>query len=105
MTIQGLCILAALDDQRLRVLLDRLPSDRRRGRPWSCARPMRVALTCAALRTNLTLRELAAITGLSKSCVHRILAELTPRLARLLGDPPRDRRWSWVLDGTLIPHA
>jgi len=64
---------------------------------------MRVAVTCAALRTNLTMRELAAITGLSKSSVHRILAAMTPHLARILGDPPRDRRWSWVLDGTLIP--
>lgn len=28
---------------------------------------------------------------------------MTPHLARILGEPPRDRRWSWVLDGTLIP--
>ena len=64
---------------------------------------MRVVLTCAALRTNLTVRELAIITGLSKSAVHRILADITPRLATLIGEPPRDRRWSWVIDGTLIP--
>lgn len=69
MTIRDLCILAALDVRRLRVILDRLPPDRQRGRPWSCTRPMRVAVTCAALRTNPTMRELAAITGLSKSSV------------------------------------
>lgn len=64
---------------------------------------MRVLVTCAALRTNLTIRELAAVVGFSKSTVHRIVAEMTPRLARLLRAPPPDRRWSWVIDGTLIP--
>lgn len=64
---------------------------------------MRVLVTCAALRTNLTLRELAAVVRLSTSTVHRIVADLTPRIARLLSAPPLDRRWSWVLDGTLIP--
>ena len=103
MTIRELLILAALDDRRLDVLLERLPADGRRGRPWACSRRIRVLIACVALRTNLTVRELAAVVGISKSTAHRILAAVTPHLATLLGPPPSDRRGSWVLDGTLIP--
>jgi hypothetical protein len=60
-------------------------------------------VACSALRTN-TVRELAAVVGLSKSTVHRIVAALTPRLAALAHPPPRrDRRETWIVDGTLIP--
>jgi hypothetical protein len=56
------------------------------------------------LRTNLTLRELAASFGISKSSAHRIVATMTGRLAELeLESRPCDRRDSWVVDGTLIP--
>jgi hypothetical protein len=103
MTIRDLLVLAALDRRRLHSILSWLPHDGRRGRPWSCSRAMRVLVTCAALRTNLTVRELAAVAGISKSTVHRIVADITPRLARLLRTPLPDRRWSWVIDGTLIP--
>ena len=103
MTIRSLLTLAALDERRLHALLRRLPQRARRGRPWSCSRALRVLVTCAALRSNLTLRELSAISGLPKSTVHRIVATLIPQLAALLPHPPLDRRWSWVLDGTLIP--
>ena len=61
-------------------------------------------LVCVALRTNLTVRELAATFGISKSTAHRIVATLTARLASLADrSQPRDRRESWVLDGTLVP--
>ena len=61
-------------------------------------------MACAALRTNLTMRELAAAFLISKSQVHRIVADLTPRLARLFATTTNlDRRWSWVVDGTLVP--
>jgi hypothetical protein len=50
----------------------------------------RLLMACSALRTNLTVRELAAVVGLSKSTVHRIVAALTPGLAAL-GRPPADR--------------
>jgi hypothetical protein len=40
----------------------------------------------------------------SKSQAHRIVADMTPRLAGLLDQTiDRDRRWSWVVDGTLVP--
>src|SRR5262249_6822717 len=63
----------------------------------------RVLIACTALRTNLTVRELAAVFQISKSATHRIVAAITRRLAELT-DPSRpDRRWSWIVDGTLIP--
>ena len=77
-------------------------SERARGRPWSCSLEQRVIIVCVALRTNLTLRELGEIFAISKSQVHRILADLVPRLAALLAVNV-DRRASWVVDGTLIP--
>jgi hypothetical protein len=63
-----------------------------------------VLVVCTELRTNLTIRELGAVFGISKSQAHRIVANLTPRLAALLDQTvDLDRRWSWVVDGTLIP--
>lgn len=77
---------------------------RARGRPWAQSLYRRVAIVCAALRTNLTLRELAAVFAISRSQTHRIVADLVPRLAALL---PRtmttDRRYTWIVDGTLVP--
>lgn len=57
-----------------------------------------------AMRTNLTVRQLAAVFATSRSQVHRIIDRHTRLLAALFpasSDP--DRRWSWTLDGTLIP--
>ena len=96
---------AVLRSTHLDLVVDRLAvSSRPRGRPWRLPLRRRILLTCVALRTNLTVRELGAICGISKSQVHRIVADITPRLAGQLAhtvDP--DRRWSWVVDGTLIP--
>jgi len=97
------CGLTGLSNRQLQSVLRRLRTTRR-GRPWSRSLRARILIACTALRTNLTIRELAAVFRASKSQVHRILADLVPRLAALLGhtvDP--DRRWSWVVDGTLIP--
>jgi DDE superfamily endonuclease len=77
-------------------------SQRRRGRPWACSLRRRVMLTCWRLRTNLTVRELATMFAISKSQAHRIIADVTPRLAALL-TIDRDHRRSWIVDGTLIP--
>ena len=62
-------------------------------------------VVCAALRTNLTLRELAAIAQISKSSVHRIVANLVPALATLANAHvvSHDRRRTWIVDGTLVP--
>jgi hypothetical protein len=50
------------------------------------------------------MRELAAVFAISKSQAHRIVCDLVPRLAVCLASTVElDRRWSWILDGTLIP--
>jgi hypothetical protein len=106
MTVARLLALASMPRRQLEAIVARLerPSRRsRRGRPRSCSLRRRVVLTCVALRTNLTIRELAACAAISSSTAHRIVAALTPLLADLVGSPPRDRRVSWVVDGTLIP--
>jgi len=105
MTIHRSMTLASLDPLRLRWLLEHAPFERtQRGRPWSTSRQQRILITCAALRTNVTVRELAAMFGLSKSSAHRILATTTCLLAEIEAPSNvKSRRWSWVVDGTLIP--
>lgn len=103
LTIPRLLVIAAVHASELDRLLARLAPERPRGRPWSCSLRGRVLLTCAALRTNLTFRELAAVFGISKSSAHRIVATTIPRLAALVAVTGHDRRWSWIVDGTLIP--
>jgi len=106
MTVSRLLVLAAITRPQLDAIVARLGRDlvvHRRGRPWSCSLRRRVLVTCVALRTNLTFRELAACVRVSSSTAHRIVAALTPVLAARVGPPPRDRRVSWIVDGTLIP--
>ena len=94
----------AMTDRRIAEVVARFPTEPRRGRPWSRSLHQRVLVACAALRTNLTMRELGAIFAISKSTVHRIVSTITPRLAALVSTHmPDDRRESWVVDGTPIP--
>lgn len=77
--------------------------DRRRGRPWSLGFADRVLLVVLALRTNLTERQLAHLFSTTDSTVDRVVHDLAPVLAALLGPAPVDRRELWVVDGTLVP--
>ncbi|MFJ3616311.1 transposase [Streptomyces hydrogenans] len=74
----------------------------RRGRPWSLPLEDRVLLVTAYWRTNLTLRQLAPLFGVSKSAADRIISHLGPLLAL---KPRRRFRKDTVLivDGTLVP--
>ncbi|MFE1288297.1 transposase [Streptomyces sp. NPDC058751] len=74
----------------------------RRGRPWSLPLEDRVLLVTAYWRTNLTLRQLGPLFGVSKSAANRIVSQLGPLLAL---KPRRRFRKSTVLivDGTLVP--
>ncbi|CAM5416721.1 hypothetical protein GCM10010329_86680 [Streptomyces spiroverticillatus] len=74
----------------------------RRGRPWSLTLEDRVLLVAAYWRTNLTLRQLAPLFGVSKSAADRIIDHLGPQLAL---QPRRRFRKDAVLivDGTLVP--
>lgn len=69
-----------------------------RGLPWSLSLEDRVLLVTAYWRTNLTLRQLALLFGVSKSAADRIgpLLALRPRR--------RFRRDTvLIVDGTLVP--
>lgn len=77
---------------------------RPRGRPWQLPLPARLLVTTVALRTNLTMRQIAAVFNISTSQTHRIIDRHTRLLATLLPLTVNlDRRWSWTLDGSLVP--
>jgi hypothetical protein len=73
-----------------------------RGRPWSLPLEDRVLLVAAYWGTNLTMRQLALLFGISKSAADRIIDHLGP----LMSLRPR-RRFSkdsvLIVDGTLVP--
>ena len=72
------------------------------GRPWGLPLEDRVLLVVAYWRTNLTMRQLASLFGISKSAADRIIDQLGP----LIAFQPR-RRFAkdtvLVVDGTLVP--
>jgi hypothetical protein len=74
----------------------------RRGRPWSLPLEDRALLVAAYWRTNLTMRQLAPLFGVSKSAADRIIDGFGPMLAL----QPR-RRFArdavLIVDGTLVP--
>ncbi|MGW1145837.1 transposase family protein [Streptomyces sp. NPDC002454] len=74
----------------------------RKGRPWSLPLEDRALLVAAYWRTNLTMRQLAPLFGVSKSAADRIIDRLGPLLALW----PR-RRFAkdtvLIVDGTLVP--
>ncbi|MBT2902644.1 transposase [Streptomyces sp. McG8] len=74
----------------------------RKGRPWSLPLEDRVLLVAAYWRTNLTLRQLAPLFGVSKSTADRIFGHLGPTL--VLQQRKRFRKDTvLIVDGTLVP--
>jgi hypothetical protein len=74
----------------------------RKGRPWSLPLEDRVLLVAAYWRTNLTLRQLAPLFGVSKSAADRIIDHLGPSLS--LQQRKRFRKGTvLIVDGTLVP--
>ncbi|MFE2336689.1 transposase [Streptomyces coelicoflavus] len=74
----------------------------RKGRPWSLPLEDRALLVAAYWRTNLTMRQLAPLFGVSKSAADRIIDHLGPMLAL----QPRQRFAKdavLIVDGTLVP--
>ncbi|WP_406467794.1 transposase [Streptomyces sp. NBC_01594] len=73
----------------------------RKGRPWSLPLEDRVLLVAAYWRTNLTMRQLAPLFGVSKSAADRIIDHLGPMLA-----PQPRKRFAkdtvLIVDGTLV---
>jgi hypothetical protein len=77
-------------------------ADGRPGRQWALDLPDRVLLVAAYWRTNLTMRQIRPLFGISHSAVHRVIDTLGPLLALA----PVQRRpidQVTIVDGTLIP--
>lgn len=76
-----------------------------RGRPWALPLERRVVIACTSLRTNLTVRELAAVFAITRAQAHRIVTDIIQRIAMLMtrASANVDRRYAWVVDGTLVP--
>lgn len=73
-----------------------------RARPWGLPLEDRFLPVAAYWRTNLTLRQLAPLFGVSKSAADRIIAHLGPLLA--LRPRTRFRKDAvLIVDGTLVP--
>jgi DDE family transposase/DDE superfamily endonuclease len=87
---------------KLVALVRRRGGDVQRGRPWRLPLEDRVLLVATYWRTNLTLRQVAPLFGISKSAADRVLDHLAPLLAI---SPARRTRKDTVLivDGTLVP--
>ncbi len=74
----------------------------RKGRPWGLPLENRTLLVAAYWRTNLTMRQLAPLFGVSKPAADRIIDHLGPMLAL----QPRKRFAKdtvLIVDGTLVP--
>ncbi|SED67028.1 transposase [Streptomyces sp. Ag109_O5-10] len=74
----------------------------RRGRPWSLPLDERALLVAAYWRTNLTMRRLAPLFGVSKSAAARIIDHVGPVFVL----QPRKRFAKGtvlIVDGTLVP--
>src|SRR5689334_9746344 len=77
-------------------------ADGRPGRQWALELSDRVLLVAAYWRTNLTMRQIGPLFGVSHSAAHRVIDTLGPLLALA---PVKRRRVDQVsiVDGTLIP--
>jgi hypothetical protein len=98
--------LTGLAPATLTTVVTYLRSERvRRGRPWALSLQQRVVIACTSLRTNLTMRELAAVFAILRAQAHRNVADMVQRIAAMVASmrAPLDRRCSWVVDGTLVP--
>ncbi|MFJ5678285.1 transposase [Streptomyces sp. NPDC093097] len=74
----------------------------RRGRPWSLSLDDRVLLVAPYWRTNLTMRQLALLFGISKSAADRIIDHVGP-LLRLRARRRFRKDTVLIVDGTLVP--
>jgi Helix-turn-helix of DDE superfamily endonuclease len=66
-------------------------ADGRRGRQWSLSLPDRVLLVATYWRTNLTMRQIGPLFGVSRSAAHRVIDSLGP----LLTPAPVRRGLTW----------
>jgi hypothetical protein len=73
------------------------------GRRWSLPLADRVLLIAVYYRTNLTLRQVAALFGVSKSAAHRVVDHLAPLLVLAPVTKAHSPDTVLIVDGTLVP--
>ncbi|WUH97700.1 transposase family protein [Spirillospora sp. NBC_00431] len=91
--------------QRLvRAVRERGGNGPRTGRPWCLPLADRVLVVAMYYRTNLTMRQLAPLFGISPATVCRVVQRLGPLLALEPASRPADAvERLWIVDGTLVP--
>jgi hypothetical protein len=88
----------------LKVVRERGGNGTMQGRPWSLPLAERVLVVAVYCRTNLTMRQLGPLFGVSSSTVCRAIQRLGPLLALEPVSRPADAADRlWTVDGTLIP--
>ncbi|WTO87405.1 transposase family protein [Streptomyces nigra] len=74
------------------------------GRPWCLPLAERVLVVAVYHSTNLTMRQLGPLFGISSSTVFRVIQRLGPLLALEPVSRPGDAADRlWIVEGTLIP--
>ncbi|WP_394436093.1 transposase [Streptomyces sp. SGAir0957] len=88
---------------KLVTVLGRADADSvRKGRPWSLPLEDRTLLVTAYWRTNLTMRQMAPLFGISKSAANRIIDHVGPMFA-LQSRKRFAKDAVLIVDGTLVP--
>ena len=77
-------------------------ADGRPGRQWRLRLEDRVLLVAVYWRTNLTMRQIGPLFGVSHSAAHRVVDSLGPLLALAPVRKPRLDQVA-IVDGTLVP--
>ncbi|WP_329377044.1 transposase family protein [Streptomyces sp. NBC_01716] len=91
-------------DRLLKVVRERGGNGPGGGRPWCLPLSDRVLLVAVYYRTNLTMRQLAPLFGVSPATLCRVIQRLRPLLAIEPASRPADAvERLWIADGTLIP--
>jgi hypothetical protein len=78
-------------------------ADGRPGRQWGLPLADRVLLVAVYYRTNLTLRQVAPLFGVSKSAAGRVVDELAPLLTLAPVARKHGPDTVLIVDGTLVP--
>ncbi|MFI9311108.1 transposase [Streptomyces triculaminicus] len=73
------------------------------GRPWGLPLEDRVLLVAAYWRTNLTMRQLGPLFGISKSAADRVIDHIAPLLALAPVRRGHPAGTVLIVDGTLVP--
>lgn len=75
----------------------------RPGRPWALTLADRVLLVAVYCRTDLTMRQLALLFGISPAAVGRVISRHGPLLALAPGKRKPGRQQVLIADGTVTP--